>query len=162
MEIWVGYKVYTLLSCVRGRNMKKILMLLGVLLITSTLAGCENAENSTKNNQEQVQQGKIIADNKFIKATYSGITESFGQTVLVVKLENKTDKEITVVPRDSSVDDTMVLFGSAIPVTMLLGKLFNQGWLIGNFPKKNIEFKISILDENWKEIFITDVIRIEK
>lgn len=144
--------------------MKKVLMLLCMVLLVGTLVACEDSESTSQSSQEQKEATveKVIADNDFIKATYLGITEQYGQVVLAVKLENKTDKEITVIPTDSSVDDTMILFTSGIPATMQPGKSFNQGWLIGGVPEKNVEFKMSILDDTMTELFLTDVIKIEK
>jgi hypothetical protein len=104
----------------------------------------------------------VICDNEYIKATYLGIGNALGYVSLDVKLENKTDREITVVPLDSSVDNNMVRFVSSTPTTMQGHKSMNQAWLIGNEPQDNIEFKFGILDENWSELAVTDVIRIEK
>lgn len=139
--------------------MKKVVMLLCVVLLIGTLVACEDSGNTS---QEQASIEQVLVDNDFIKATYLGITEEYDQVVLAVRLENKTDKEITVIPIDSSVDDTMVLFASGIPATMQPTKSFNQGWLIGSMPEQKVELKLSVVDENWTEIFRTDVIKIEK
>lgn len=104
----------------------------------------------------------VICDNEYIKATYLGIMESFGYVTLNVRIENKTDSEITVVPLESSVDDTMIQFVSGVPATMQGHKSINQAWIIGNEPQNNVEFKLGILDEHWSELAVTDVIRIEK
>nr|DAP03627.1 MAG TPA: hypothetical protein [Caudoviricetes sp.] len=104
----------------------------------------------------------VICENDYIKATYLGIMESFGYVTLNVRIENKTDGEITVVPLESSVDDTMIQFVSGVPATMQGHKSINQAWIIGSEPQDNIEFKLGILDEHWSELAVTDVIRIEK
>lgn len=104
----------------------------------------------------------VICENEYIKATYLGIMESFGYVTLNVRIENKTDSEITVVPLESSVDDTMIQFVSGVPATMQGHKSINQAWIIGNEPQNNVEFKLGILDEHWSELAVTDVIRIEK
>lgn len=104
----------------------------------------------------------VICDNEYIKATYLGIMESFGYVTLNVRIENKTDSEITVVPLESSVDDTMIQFVSGVPATMQGHKSINQAWIIGSEPQNNVEFKLGILDEHWSELAVTDVIRIEK
>lgn len=104
----------------------------------------------------------VICENEYIKATYLGIMESFGYVTLNVKIENKTDSEITVVPLESSVDDTMIQFVSGVPATMQGHKSINQAWIIGSEPQNNVEFKLDILDEHWRELAVTDVIRIEK
>lgn len=137
--------------------MKKVLILLGMLLLIGTLVACEDSESTSQEQTSTSEQ--VLVDNEFIKATYSGITD---QGVLMIKLENKTDKEITVLPLESSVDGTMIQFTSGTITTMPSGKSFNQGWLIGGVPEKNVEFKMSILDDTMTELFLTDVIKIEK
>lgn len=124
--------------------------------------------NQAKNNQvetsvsETESEGMVIADNNYFKATYQGISESFGFYYMDIKFENKTDSEITIVPMDSSVDDVMVMFGTGVPSTMLAHKSYNAAIMIGsNEPKNNIEFKLSAIDENWSELFTTDTIRID-
>nr|DAS09937.1 MAG TPA: hypothetical protein [Caudoviricetes sp.] len=119
-------------------------------------------EQTTKQTDAAKSNGYIIYENEYIRATYLGIGNSFGYVTLDIKFENKTDGEITVVPLDSSVDNTMVQFLSGVPATMQGHKSMNQAWLIGNEPQDNIEFKFGILDENWSELAVTDVIRIEK
>lgn len=124
--------------------------------------------NQAKNNQvetsvsETESEGMVIADNDYFKATYQGISESFGFYYMNLKFENKTDGEITVVPMDSSVDDTMVMFATGVPSTMQAHKSYNAAIMIGsNEPKSNIEFKLSAVDGNWSVLFTTDTIRID-
>lgn len=102
----------------------------------------------------------VICDNEYLRATFLGIGDSFGYVTLDVKLENKTDGEITVIPMDSSVDDVMVQFLSGLPATMQGHKSMNQAWLIGSEPQNNIEFKLWIVDENWSDLYKTETIRL--
>lgn len=135
---------------------------------TSTQGVSVQRVNQAKNNQvetsvsETESEGMVIADNNYFKATYQGISESFGFYYMNLKFENKTDGEITVVPMESSVDDTMVMFATGVPSTMQAHKSYNAAIMIGsNEPKNNIEFKLSAMDENWSELFTTDTIRID-
>lgn len=137
--------------------------------VTSTQGVPVQRVNQAKNNQvetsvsETESEGMVIADNNYFKATYQGISESFGFYYLNLKFENKTDGEITVVPMDSSVDDVMVMFGTGVPSTMQAHKSYNAAIIIGsNEPRDNLEFKLAAMDENWSELFTTDTIRIEK
>ena len=136
---------------------------------TSTQGVPVQRVNQAKNNKvetsvsETESEGMVIADNNYFKATYQGISESFGFYYLNLKFENKTDGEITVVPMDSSVDDVMVMFGTGVPSTMRAHKSYNAAIIIGsNEPRDNLEFKLAAMDENWSELFTTDTIRIEK
>lgn len=135
---------------------------------TSTRGVSVQRVNQAKNNQvetsvsETESEGMVIADNNYFKATYQGISESFGFYYINLKFENKTDGEITIVPMESSVDDTMVMFATGVPSTMQAHKSYNAAIMIGsNEPKNNIEFKLSAMDENWSELFTTDTIRID-
>lgn len=135
---------------------------------TSTQGVSVQRVNQAKSNQvetsvsETESEGMVIADNNYFKATYQGISESFGFYYMNLKFENKTDGEITVVPMESSVDDTMVMFATGVPSTMQAHKSYNAAIMIGsNEPKSNIEFKLSAMDGNWSELFTTDTIRID-
>lgn len=135
---------------------------------TSTQGVSVQRVNQAKNNQvetsvsETESEGMVIADNDYFKATYQGISESFGFYYMNLKFENKTDGEITIVPMESSVDDTMVMFATGVPSTMQAHKSYNAAIMIGsNEPKNNIEFKLSAMDVNWSELFTTDTIRID-
>lgn len=135
---------------------------------TSTQGVSVQRVNQAKNNQvetsvsETESEGMVIADNNYFKATYQGISESFGFYYMNLKFENKTDGEITIVPMESSVDDTMVMFATGVPSTMQAHKSYNAAIMIGsNEPKNNIEFKLSAMDGNWSELFTTDTIRID-
>ena len=135
---------------------------------TSTQGVSVQRVNQAKSNQvetsvsETESEGMVIADNNYFKATYQGISESFGFYYMNLKFENKTDGEITIVPMESSVDDTMVMFATGVPSTMQAHKSYNAAIMIGsNEPKNNIEFKLSAMDENWSELFTTDTIRID-
>lgn len=134
--------------------MKKILSMLLIIFLMGTLVACDDSESVS----EQKVTENVIFENNTLKATYTGISE---QGVMLVRLENKTENEITVLPMDSSVDGTMIQFSSGTLATIQGNKIFNQGWIIGSVPKENIEFKMSVLDEQMKEIFITDVIQID-
>nr|DAO85535.1 MAG TPA: hypothetical protein [Caudoviricetes sp.] len=135
---------------------------------TSTQGVSVQRVNQAKSNQvetsvsETESEGMVIADNDYFKATYQGISESFGFYYMNLKFENKTDGEITIVPMESSVDDTMVMFATGVPSTMQAHKSYNAAIMIGsNEPKNNIEFKLSAMDVNWSELFTTDTIRID-
>ena len=135
---------------------------------TSTQGVSVQRVNQAKSNQvetsvsETESEGMVVADNNYFKATYQGISESFGFYYMNLKFENKTDGEITVVPMESSVDDKMVMFATGVPSTMQAHKSYNAAIMIGsNEPKNNIEFKLSAMDGNWSELFTTDTIRID-
>lgn len=124
--------------------MKKICVLLVMVLF---LTGCSTAEEGTE---------QVIYESDVLKATYLGVSSG----MLKVRLENKTNVEITVLPMDSSVDGTMVQFTSGTLATIQPGKIFNQAWIVGNV-SENVEFSMSVLNADMGEIEKSENIKIE-
>lgn len=145
-------------------------IMLAIVILGTVIPDKSMSQISVQSNNNHIEtsisetesEGMVIADNNYFKATYQGISESFGFYYMNLKFENKTDGEITVVPMESSVDDTMVMFATGVPSTMQAHKSYNAAIMIGsNEPKNNIEFKLSAVDGNWSELFTTDTIRID-
>lgn len=145
-------------------------IMLAIVILGTVIPDKSISQISVQSNNNRIEtsisetesEGMVIADNNYFTATYQGISESFGFYYMNLKFENKTDGEITVVPMESSVDDTMVMFATGVPSTMQAHKSYNAAIMIGsNEPKSNIEFKLSAMDGNWSELFTTDTIRID-
>ncbi len=149
--------------------MRKVVALLLAVLMVTAMTACEEdsvtiQEASTTqevSSETEQDEGQVIYEDDYLKATYQGVSESFGYIVMTVSLENKSDGEISVLPMDSSVDDTMVQFTSGTMATIQAGKTFNQGWLIGSMPTEKVEFAMYIYDENMSEIEHTDILTVE-
>lgn len=142
--------------------MKKIATFLLAAVFMFSLVGCSEetyssveTENSTESNVEQV-----IYEDDTLKAVYLGVSENSGMQLLNVRLENKTDDEITVLPMDSSVNDTSVQFTSGVLATIQAGKMFNQSWIVGSNQVKTLEFSMSVNDKDMSEIARTELITI--
>ncbi|RRG04973.1 MAG: hypothetical protein DUD30_04545 [Lactobacillus sp.] len=71
---------------------------------------------------------KVLYNDSTLKATFTGISENAGFIIINVKLQNKSDDEITVLPMDSSVNDTMVMYTSGTLATIQGHKTLNQRW----------------------------------
>ena len=142
--------------------MKKLGIFVCMLAIVTLFAACgdttqktdsdattvPSASESVDNKESSAENSSVFYEDKTLKATYKGISEMSGIVMLNVTLENKTDEEITVLPMDSSVDDTMVQFTSGVPATMQGGKKMNQSWIIGTKPKKDVSLSLSICDKD--------------
>ena len=133
--------------------MKKILSLMLAGMLALGVSGCGGAD-LVETPEESSQQ--VIYEDEYIKATYQGISD----TIMSVSLENKSDEEITVLPMDSSVDGVMKQFTSGMIATIQPGKTFNQGWILGATPTKEIEFSMSICGEDMSELVRTDSLKI--
>lgn len=139
--------------------MKKLLLVL--ILLVCVLMGCGSETNSQLSEEDTQNEGIVIYEDNFLKATYVGVAETSGVAVMTVSLENKTESEITVLPMDSSVDGTTVQFTSGTIATIQGGKTFNQGWIIGSMPTEVIEFSMSICDKDMSELVKTDILTVE-
>ena len=133
--------------------MKKILSLMLAGVLALAISGCSTDSSvATVETSEQV-----IYEDEYIKATYQGISNS----IMSVSLENKSNEEITILPMDSSVDGVMKQFTSGVIATIQPGKTFNQGWILGATPNKEIEFSMSICGKDMSELVRTDSLKIE-
>lgn len=133
--------------------MKKILSLMLAGVLALAISGC-----STDSSVATVEtSGQVIYEDEYIKATYQGISNS----IMSVSLENKSNEEITILPMDSSVDGVMKQFTSGVIATIQPGKTFNQGWILGAMPNKEIEFSMSICGKDMSELVRTDSLKIK-
>lgn len=66
---------------------KKILMLLCVILLVGTFAGCTDTEDTSKSESKPKKEAtkKVVVDNDFIKATYLGVKKEYGLVTLNFK-----------------------------------------------------------------------------
>jgi len=142
---------------------KKILMLLCVILLVGTFAGCTDTEDTSKSESKPKKEAtkKVVVDNDFIKATYLGVKKEYGLVTLNFKFENKTNKEITVQTTGGSIDDTMVSEISGISADMQPKKNCQKEWMIDKVPKKKVEFKLKVLNKQFDTISQTKTIKIK-
>ena len=145
----------------RCRMKKKILMLLCMILLVGTFAGCTDTKDTSKSESKPKKEAtkKVIVNNDFIKATYLGMKKELGQPVLAMKIKNKTNKVVSVSIKDGSIDDTMAHFLGGADIQPK--KTWNDVWITKNFPKKKIEFKLSIYDKDINELSRTKTIKIK-
>lgn len=147
--------------------MKRVLCLVFLLL---SLVACTEAtsEGNTNTGDEETSVEEQVADteevlfeNDQLKATFVEVLDQFGFAVMVIKMENKTDGELAVIPFDTSVDNEMKLF--VWHMTQIQPhKSYDQGVTIGQeLPTDNVEFKLRVVDGNFHTMFETDVIRID-
>ena len=102
---------------------------------------------------------KKIYEDKYIKASYIDCYEEEaveGCAYLALKIENKSNKTFMVSLSDTSINDTMVNTGSALPMIIKPSKnsrqpftLFTQAAGINSVDEiKTISFKILLLDND--------------
>lgn len=132
-----------------------------LFLIAFSLFGCAQADPGKQENFETSAMEKTILDEELIQASYLGISEEFGHTVLHLEFINKTDQKISILPADTHVDGNVLIFTSESMAVIEPGASFQQAWMMGSRPKDEVEFKIAVYDAELKELFVSDFIKIE-
>lgn len=153
--------------------MKKILAVLTLAMVMST-SGCgdistiESASgtSSTPAIVNPVTE-QVLWDSENVKISFMEIIEydyMKGYCYLRLKVENKTDKEITVYPKDAYANDTSIVVGSGTPMTLLPGKKSQTPFFFAytNFgiasidEIEKIEITMWVVDDDFNTIEETD------
>ena len=110
---------------------------------------------------------QVLWDSENVKVTFIEIFEYDylpGYCYVRLKVENKSDKTITVYPKDAYVNDTSIILASGIPMTIAPGKqsqtpfvfTYNNLGITSKDEIQKIEFKMWFDDENYETIEETD------
>ena len=157
--------------------MKKFHGIVAIALVMAmlVLGGCDGSSTTEKPTEASSQGGtneQVLVDNDTMKVTFIEVFEESsisGAGYLRLKVENKTDKTVTVYPRDAYVNDTSVILGSGVPMKLAPGKNSQAPFIIfytnlGITSKdeiQKIELKLTFEDENYDTIAETDTLVIE-
>ena len=129
--------------------------------------------NSTVEEKTVSEQQKVLFEDDNYKVTYQKFVDpDMGVTTfnLYLKVENKSDKEVTVMLNEGYANDTAVTFMTGMPVNIAPGKNAIAPFIFGyanlGFEKiediKKLEFKVSFRDkETFNELFQTDTIQLD-
>lgn len=110
-----------------------------------------------------------LTDIKDYKDIYGSLAQDMEACYLEVYATNKYAGEITVVLDNLSVNDNMTRAMSGLPLELLEGKSGQNSFLFsyGDLPIsekseiENIEFCVVIMDENWNELYRSEMISID-
>ena len=158
--------------------MKKFLVM--VLVLGMMLSGCDSSTTPSVDSTEQTAEvtsqsetkEEVLFESDAMKVSFIEVFEAEGVAgagYLRLKVENKTDKTVTVYPKDAYVNDTSVTLGSGVPMTLLPGKNSQAPFIIfysnlGITSKdeiQKIELKLTFDDENYDMIAETETMVIE-
>lgn len=161
--------------------MKKLLLIAiaGALAMTATACSSSGgsssqsipAESSAEQesaSQAKQQEEKVIFDEKNVKVTFTGIEKGAISEKVCLKIENNSDKDITVQSDKFSVNDIMmnVMFSP----TVAKGKTANEAieYLLSEKEENKIdkvtsaEFVLQFLDsESFETLFESDTIKLD-
>lgn len=149
--------------------MKKLSILVVALMILSL---CSCGSSSEPEQAAVESSAEVIYKDEYVEVTFEGVSDLplvEGMTAVNLSFQNLSDQEITVLPLDSSVNDSMVQFVSGTPATMQGGKKLvyvmsfnNETAGISDYSEvKTLEFSLSVNDENFNEVSRSDILNIE-
>ena len=150
-----------------------MLLMLGMLALTSCeVASAPSGDGTDTKPSESVAEVQVLVDDENMKVSFIEVFEEpsiSGAGYLRLKVENKTDKTVTVYPKDVYVNDTSTILGSGVPMTLAPGKNSQAPFIIfysnlGITSKdeiQKIEFKLTFDDENYDTIAETETLVIE-
>lgn len=146
---------------------------LSILVVALMILGLCSCGSSSEPEQAAVESSaEVIYKDEYVEVTFDGVSDLplvEGMTAVNLSFQNLSDQEITVLPLDSSVNDSMVQFVSGTPATMQGGKKLvyvmsfnNETAGISDYSEvKTLEFSLSVNDENFNEVSRSDILNIE-
>jgi hypothetical protein len=146
---------------------------LSILVVALMILGLCSCGSSSEPEQAAVEpSAQVIYKDEYVEVTFEGVSDLpmvEGMTAVNLSFQNLSDQEITVLPLDSSVNDSMVQFVSGTPATMQGGKKLayamsfnNETAGISDYSEvKTLEFSLSVNDADFNEISRSDILSIE-
>lgn len=146
---------------------------LSILVVALMILGLCSCGSSSEPEQAAVESSaEVIYKDEYVEVTFEGVSDLplvEGMTAVNLSFQNLSDCEITVLPLDSSVNDSMVQFVSGTPATMQGGKKLvyvmsfnNETAGISDYTEvKTLEFSLSVNDESFNEVSRSDILNIE-
>jgi hypothetical protein len=146
---------------------------LSILVVALMILGLCSCGSSSEPEQAAVESSaEVIYKDEYVEVTFEGVSDLpvvEGMTAVNLSFQNLSDQEITVLPMDSSVNDSMVQFVSGTPATMQGGKKLayamsfnNETAGISDYSEvKTLEFSLSVNDADFNEISRSDILSIE-
>lgn len=149
--------------------MKKLSILVVALMILSL---CSCGSSSEPEQAAVESSAEVIYKDEYVEVIFEGVSDLplvEGMTAVNLSFQNLSDQEITVLPLDSSVNDSMVQFVSGTPATIQGGKKLayamsfnNETAGISDYSEvKTLEFSLSVNDADFNEISRSDILSIE-
>ena len=160
--------------------MKKFMvfaLVFGMLMLsgcgsTTPVEGDSTTDKATETTSQSETQEQVLVDDENMKVSFIELFEepSIPETgYLRLKVENKTDKTVTVYPQDVYVNDTSSLLGSGVAMKLAPGKNSQSPFIIfykniGITSKdeiQKIEFRLTFDDKNFDLIAETETLVID-
>lgn len=146
---------------------------LSILVVALMILGLCSCGSSSELEQAAVESSaEVIYKDEYVEVTFEGVSDLplvEGMTAVNLSFQNLSDQEITVLPLDSSVNDSMVQFVSGTPATIQGGKKLAYAMSFNNeiagisdySEVKTLEFSLSVNDADFNEISRSDILSIE-
>ena len=147
--------------------MKKLIALVMSVILCVIAVGCYEDSSSAV---DTAQARNIYTDENisvdFVKIANSIVSGNFE---LYVKAQNKTEKDVTLMLKDVTINGSMVEVGSGVPCDIIAGANRTHGFfgrldlagLTSAEEVTKITFKVWLVDENFSTIMTTQDLLIE-
>lgn len=106
-----------------------VLVLFGVVVVAALVQQPSTSQPSGSSETED----QVLIEDGYVRITYSGSGEAVGVSgaaTVNFRVENLSDQEFTVYPKDSYANDTAVLLTSGVPATVAPGKSYVYPWVL--------------------------------
>ena len=159
--------------------MKKLLamvLVFGLFMLSGcggsgTSSGDTNA-NQNENGSQNTAKEQLLYEDENVKVSFIELYEEPslpGNAYLRLKVENKSDKTVTVSLKDSYVNDMAQMMGTGVPIKLAPGKSSQQPFFFGygnlGITTKDeitkIEFKVWLMDDNYNTVVETESLVVE-
>ena len=160
--------------------MKKFIVLTLMIGLLVTMSACYSTSPAegvpvtppSETVSQNESQTKVLWDDENVRVTFIELYEEpliSGAAYMRLKVENKSDKTVTVLPKDAYVNDTATLLGSGVHMELAPGKNSQTPFII--FYKnigvtsideiEKVEFKLTFYDENFDMVGETETLVVE-
>ena len=153
--------------------MRKIISLFMLMVLCISISACA-ADSATSNNTDgdaSKMASKNIYEDENISVDFEKITDSVvaGNFEIYIKVQNKTEKDITVHLKDVTINNSVIEVGSGVPCDIVAGANRAHGFfgrldLVGiNSADEatKITFKVWVVDDSFNTIITTTDLVIE-
>ena len=154
-----------------------VMLLIGALMLsgceTTVASGEGGGADTTTDTQSLINsEEEVLFENEIVKVAFVEIFEApgvVGTCYLRLKVENKSDKTVTVYLKDTYVNDSAQLIGSGVPMVLAPGKNSQSPFFFGytnldisgKDDVKKIEFKVFLLDGDSNTVLETESLSVE-
>ena len=159
----------------KGKKRKGLVIFLVILVAFFIIMGSGDSDSIPTNNDtttESTTENRITYEDSNMKVEYRKIEKLYnieGCLYLTLKVDNNTDKLVTVALKDVSINGNSMQTGTGMPIEIHPGESSSQPFIIFqggtdiDEPEdvENLKFRVVFFDEHYNEYKSSDRITVE-